>query len=157
MVADPRVPLAGITSPARGSFKVPLASTGVPVFFLVLLPPTWPPPPSRVHAPPCSPRLASRVTTVCIENPGDQLVSCHEPSRIADNTSPTSHNHQKTRGHHSSSPALSSRVKPCGKSRTASRLRGLIPAVGAPERESKPTSKRPLNPGPRASVLIQHP
>ena len=57
MVADPTVPLAVITSPPRWSFTVPLASTGVPLFFLDLLPPTWPPPPSRVHAPPCSPQL----------------------------------------------------------------------------------------------------
>jgi hypothetical protein len=31
--------------------------------------------------------------------------------------------------HHSSSPGLSSRVKPCGKCRTAPRLRGLTPAA----------------------------
>jgi hypothetical protein len=108
---------------------VPLASTGVPPFFSVFLALTSPRSPSRVRAPPCSPPLASRATTVCIESPGDQSISCHKPFRIGNNSRPTRHNHQKTRGHHSSSPELSSRVKPCGKSCTASRLRGLTPTA----------------------------
>jgi hypothetical protein len=32
---------------------------------------------------------------VCIESPGDQSISCHKPFRIADNTNPTSHDHQQ--------------------------------------------------------------
>lgn len=63
-----------------------------------------------------------------IESPRDQSISCHKPSRITDNSSPTTRNHQKTRAH-SSSPGLSSRVKPCARRRTASRLRGLTPAA----------------------------
>jgi hypothetical protein len=109
-------------------FTVPLAWTRVPPCFSVFLALTSPCSPSRVHAPPCSPQLASRVTTVCIESPGDQSISCHEPLRIADNISPTNHNHQKTRDH-SSSPGLSSRVKPCAQRRTALRLRSLTPAA----------------------------
>ena len=65
------------------SFTVPLASTEMLIFFFVLLRPTWPRPPSRVHAPPCSPRLASRVTTVCIENPDPQAKSVIPPTSAA--------------------------------------------------------------------------
>jgi hypothetical protein len=38
--------------------------------------------------PPCWPQLASRVTTVCIESPGDQSISFHEPFRMADKIGP---------------------------------------------------------------------
>jgi hypothetical protein len=125
------------------SFTVPLASTGMLIFFFVLLRPTWPRPPSRVHAPPCSPQLASRVTTVCIESPGDQLVSCQEPLRIADNSSPTSHNHQRN-----SPPPLIITVSPVGRKalrqgRTASRLRGLTPGRH-PGVSAAMSSTRPL-------------
>jgi hypothetical protein len=83
-------------------FTVPLASTGMPPFFSVFLALTSPRPPSRVRAPPCSPQLTSRVTTVCIESPGDQSISCHKPLRIADNISPTSRNHPPCAGKRSS-------------------------------------------------------
>jgi hypothetical protein len=58
--------------------------------------------------------------------------------------------------HHSSSPGLSPRVKPCGKSRTASRLRGLtrsaIPVFWLPclQCRSLPLiSRSPPSPAPR--------
>jgi hypothetical protein len=47
-------------------FTAPLASTGVSLFFSVFLALTSPRSPSRVHASPCLPQLAFRVTTVCI-------------------------------------------------------------------------------------------
>jgi hypothetical protein len=74
-----------------GAFPVPWDSTRVQPFFFVLLHLTWqrPRPHSRVHARPCSRQPASRVTKVCIENPGDRLVSCPEPfSRSTSSPSP---------------------------------------------------------------------
>ena len=49
-------------------------------------------------------------------------------SRAIGNIDPARAN-SEARDHRSFSPGMSSRVKPCGKSRTASRLRGLTPAA----------------------------